>query len=465
MTQEIVPQPQWPYPPSLFTARLEPGSGVTGLPFCRVVGIIEKEINFELWLPSNWSGRFEGVGNGGLTGAINYPAMGTALALGNAVASTDTGHKTETGFFQSDWIIGHPQRVVDFGHRAHHLMALTAKKIVAAYYGRAAHHAYYLGCSSGGWQGLSEAQKYPSDYDGIIAGAPAINFVKLQSRIVILKQLALRNPAGNLLPAKAALLQSAAIKRCDAADGVVDGIISDLNACRFDPGELLCTEGDNADCLTAAQVKRARLLYGPMRSAGGLPLYPGPAYGTYPFARLPGQTPELTGLPAVTLMLRSPPAWNVATFDADRDIPPMERELEDSMDAMNAKLRPFAARGGKLILYHGLADDLLSPYNTIDYFERVRTVLGASATAAFARLYLVPGMGHCGGGPGPNRFDALTALVAWVEHDTAPKELIASHLREGAAERTRPLCPYPQVATYTGSGDSDQAKNFVCRGR
>jgi feruloyl esterase len=162
-------------------------------------------------------------------------------------------------------------------------------------------------------------------------------------------------------------------------------------------------------------------------------------------------------------MLRSRPAWTVATFDADRDIPPMERELEDSLDAMNAKLQPFAARGGKLILYHGLADDLLSPYNTIDYFERVRRAVGAQATDAFARLYLVPGMGHCGGGPGPDRFDALTAVEAWVEHAAAPKELIASHLREGVADRTRPLCPYPQVASYTGSGDSDQAKNFVCR--
>ena len=253
--------PPWPLPEGVFT-RLSPGPRMTvAVPFCRVRLVIEKEIRVEVWLPQDWNQRFEGVGTAGLTGALNYPAMAAALKARFATASTDTGHVTDRDVFQSDWIEGHAQRVIDFGHRAHHLMALRAKDVVKAYYGRGSSHNYFSGCSSGGWQGLTEAQRYPMDYDGILAGAPAINYLGATTRGMLLAQAAAAHPEGNLDAAASKLLVDAAVARCDADDGLKDGLISAPLRCRFDPAQLQCKEGQTRECLTPAQVERAKLTY------------------------------------------------------------------------------------------------------------------------------------------------------------------------------------------------------------
>jgi Tannase and feruloyl esterase len=470
VAEDVTPNPTWAFPPSLFTAMAErSGKGLVGTqkPFCRVVGIIEKEINFEVWMPRDWNGKFQGVGNGGLTGALNYPAMGEALARSYATASTDTGHRTEDGFFEDEWLEGHPERLVNFAYRAHHLLAQTAKRISGAYYGKPPKHAFFNGCSSGGWEGLSEAQRYPGDYDGIVAGAPAINLVQVQSRGIFIAQMTLKNPQGAISHDMALKLAAAAVTKCDAKDGVKDGVIDDPRHCDFDPAELQCKTAGSKDCLTPEQVKTAQVLYGPMKSAGGMTLYPGAAYGASPLAELPLASKQAKpGDAAITLMLPQKPAWDVNTFNPDRDIPVLEKELGATLDANNPDLHPFEARGGKLIMYHGWADPLLSPYNTLDYYNQViQTMGGQQSTDRFVRLFMVPGMEHCRGGPGPDSFDAVASLDEWVEHGVPPERIVAS--RKGndgkTVERTRPLCRYPQVARYKGTGSTDEAASFDCR--
>src|SRR3569833_285020 len=238
LVEEVAPNPIWIYPPSLFTTRaVRLSNGPVGAqkPFCRGVGIIEKEINFEVWLPRDWNGKFMGVGNGGLTGAINYPAMGEALARGYATASTDTGHRTQQGFFEDEWLEGHHERLVNFAYRAHHLLAVTGKQVVKAYYRKAAARAYFSGCSSGGWVGLSEAQRYPQDYDGIVAGAPAINLVQVQARSIYIAQMNLKNPQGALTHDLAQRLAAAAVEKSDAKDGSKDGVIDGRRECGGGP--------------------------------------------------------------------------------------------------------------------------------------------------------------------------------------------------------------------------------------
>jgi feruloyl esterase len=470
VVEEVTPNPIWVYPPSLFTAMAERQAGGpvgTQKTFCRAVGIIEKEINFEVWLPKEWNGKFQGVGNGGLTGAINYPSMGAALDQGYATASTDTGHRTEQGFFEDEWLEGHPERLTNFAYRAHHLLAVTGKKIAAAFYGKPAEHAYYSGCSSGGWEGLSEAERYPEDYDGIVAGAPAINFVQVQARGVLVAQMMAKNPEGALTHELGQKLAEAAVAKCDALDGVKDGVIDDPRKCTFDPAELQCKSDTSKDCLSEAQVRTARALYGPMKSAGGMKLYPGAAWGASPLAELPPSASGKAdpGHAAITLMMPQKPSWTTNTFNPDRDIPVLQKQLGATLNATNPDLHRFQARGGKLIMYHGWADPLLSPYNTLDYYSSVvKTMGGQQSTDAFLRLFMVPGMEHCRGGPGPDTFDAVASLDDWVEHGTPPERIIAAHQGDGKkVDRTRPLCRYPQVAKHKGSGSTDEAANFNCQ--
>lgn len=447
---------RWAYPRSPFNLFAGPNPS-TDRRFCRVVGVIEREIGFEVWLPPEWNGRFLGVGNGGYTGAINYPSLNLGLTRGFATASTDTGHQTPTGFFDDSWVAGHPDRVENFGHRAHHLLADRAKRIVRAYYGRPAEFAYYDGCSSGGWQGLTEAQRYPGDYDGIVAGAPANNFIRLQTRGFWLGAVARANPAGDFGQAEFTLLNTAVLAQCDPADGVRDGIMSDPEGCGFDPASLLCRPGQTDQCLSQAQVERARLVYGPRNTPGGLALYPGNAWGVAPFVVLPGVAIN------EPMLMRMIPAserrWTPETFDPDRDIPQLEARYGASLGAWNPNLRPFAARGGKLLVYHGWTDALLSPWNSIAYWEAVNRRMGARNVPSFFRLFMAPGVDHCRGGAGPDRFDALTAVMAWRERGQAPDRLIAA---TAGGNRTRPLCPHPQVARYSGTGSTDEAANFQC---
>lgn len=451
--------PGWAPPKSLFT-QPDPTAKTS---FCRVVLTIEKEIQAEVWLPDVWNGRFQGVGNGGLTGALNYPAMAEAVRAGFATASTDTGHITTKGFFDIDWVAGHPERVENFGHRAHHLMAVTAKAVIAAYYGKPPTKNYYNGCSSGGWQGLTEAQRYPGDYDGIVAGAPAINFVRLQSNGFVQAWRSRKNPEGAISPPKLLNLAKAMVAQCDGIDGVKDGIITDPRQCKFDYAKIQCKDHNGPDCLTKAQIERAKTLYGPQKTRKGLKLYPGQAAGIvslFAIAQEPGRDPINDTM--MIAALKQKPKWTTATFDPDRDIPPMDKELGSTLNSANPDLSAFAARGGKLLLYHGWADNLLSPYNTLDYFGQVMRKTPDAANAV--RLFMIPSMGHCGGGDGPNAFDSTAAIVNWVEKDEAPERLRAYHAnQDGSIGMTRPICAEPKVAVYKGSGSASEAKNFECK--
>jgi len=449
---------RWALPRSPFNIFLGPNP-TTDARFCRVVGVIEREIGFEIWLPPQWNQRYLGVGNGGYTGAINYPSLIGGVTRGFATASTDTGHITPDSFFDSRWIPGHPDRVENFGRRAQHLLALNAKRIVRAYYGRQPSFSYFEGCSTGGWQGLTEAQQYPSDYDGIVAGAPANNFVRLQTRGFWLDMLHRQSPAGDLGPAQVALINGAALAQCDAADGVRDGIMSDPLHCGFDPAVLLCRPGQASDCLTQAQVDRAHLVYGPARSAGGAMLYPGNAYGIAPFITLPPGAAQ--GELPVLLVSQSWRRWTPETFDPDRDLPGLEARLGATLSAWNPNLGAFRAHGGKLIVYHGWSDPLLSPYNSLAYRDAVAARMRTNLDA-FYRLFMIPGVEHCRGGPGTDQFDLLGPVIAWREHGTAPDSVVAAGRLPAGGRRTRLLCPHPQVARYSGAGNSDDAASYRC---
>lgn len=466
--EEIHPDPTWDFPPSIFDA-LGPtdptGTLSVKQPFCRVVATIDKEIKFELWLPDSWNGKYQQVGNGAYTGAINYPTMGGALAKGYATASTNLGHVSKNAFV-TDWMIGHKQRVINFGYRAHHVVSQIAKKMVAAYYGKSPSYSYFVGCSSGGWQALTEIQKYPDDFNGVVAGAPAHNFVRLNLRGTVTAQMSLKHPKGNLTRELTKLVADAARKQCDPEDGVADGLISHPLQCDFKPEELQCKPGEQSGtCLTPAQVKRVDALYGPIESKGGLALYPGPTIA----AALAPSRPAKADAPALAGPLRNAlhefgydKKLTLASFDPDRDIPPMEKLMNPVMSAVNPDLSKFKAHGGKVVAWQGWADPAISPYNTIHYYHSVQHKMGVDMDD-FYRIFFVPGMGHCGMSPrGVNQFDVVDALSNWVEKGDAPSRIEASQVHDGKVTRTRPLCKYPQVPRYAGSGSTDEAKNFRC---
>jgi feruloyl esterase len=466
--QTVRPDPTWGFPPSVFN-RLAPTDPTGTLnvkePFCRVVAVIEGEIRFELWLPDRWNGKYQQVGNGAYTGAINYPTMGGALAKGYATASTDLGHVSENSF-ETDWMVGHKQRIINFGYRAHHLVSEIAKQMVDAYYGNQPSYSYFVGCSSGGWQALTEIQKYPDDFNGAVAGAPAHNFVRMSLRGTVTAQMSLARPEGNLTRSQTQLVADAALERCDAEDGVADGLISAPLQCDFDPKELQCKAGESSDtCLTPAQVDRVKALYGPMTSKGGLTLYPGPTIS----AALRPSAPAKADAPAVTGPLANALKEfgyendsTVASFDADRDIPPMEKLMNPVMSAVDPDLSEFKARGGKVVAWQGWGDPAISPYNSLHYYDSVEHNIGGNMDD-FYRIFFVPGMGHCGAGAtGPDKFDVVAALEKWVEKGDAPSRIEAAQYEDGKVTRTRPLCKYPDVPKYKGAGSPDEARNFSC---
>ena len=465
---DVRPGPGWGYPPSSFNdnAATDPtGAPDVQVPFCRVVATIETEIKFELWLPVNWNGRYQQVGNGGYTGAINYPTMGGALAKGFATASSDLGHVSKNSF-DATWMVGHKQRVIDFGYRAHHLVSVISKEIIKAYYGHEVDHSYFVGCSSGGWQGLTEIQKFPEDFDGVVAGAPAHNFVRLNVRDAIAAQMSLRNPEGNLTSVQTKLVGAAALKKCDAKDGAVDGLISDPAHCDFDPKELQCKAGEKSDsCLTPAQVTRVRALYGPITSKGGMQLYPGATYA----ATLDLWAPLKAGDPAFNRPLANAlrefgytDIPTVATFNPDKDLPPVDKVIGPVMSSMDPDISKFKARGGKVIVWHGWSDQRISPFNTLLYYRSVEKELGGNLDD-FYRMFFLPGVGHCGAGStGPSAFDPVTPLVQWVESGIVPTRIEATQYKGGKVMRSRPLCVYPEYAKYNGSGDVNDGENFSC---
>lgn len=439
------------------------GPATTVPAHCRIAAVLEpstdSHIEMELWMPEEWNGKFLAVGNGGWAGNIETGAMATGLARGYATASNDTGHKGGSGSFAA----GHPEKLIDFGYRSMHEMAVQSKAILQAFYSRAPQLSYYQGCSTGGRQGLMEAQRFPADFDAIIAGAPVNNVVHLNVQSVARQMDMLREPARILPREKVTLLANAVMTKCDTNDGVKDGIISDPQACKFDPEVLKCKAGDAADCLTAAQVETAKRAWMPIKTKSGEFVYPGSAPGFESQYRMPEP-----GMPLNPLFTDAPrflghqdANWDVMTFDLDTDLA-LALKNAAFIESTDPDLAKFKARGGKLLLYHGWADPGPSPQNTIDYLSAVATKLGGGQDD-WMRLFLMPGMGHCGGGVGPDRADFLTAMEEWREKGAAPAHIEAARTaNQVRTAMTRPLCPYPQVAKYSGTGSTDDAKNFVC---
>ncbi|MGP0076720.1 MAG: tannase/feruloyl esterase family alpha/beta hydrolase [Bryobacteraceae bacterium] len=437
--------------------------------FCRVAATLrpskDSDIKIEVWLPAaGWNGKFQGVGNGGWTGSISYDALMAALQNGYASASTDTGHAG--GVMDGSFALGHPEKVIDFGYRAVHQMTLKAKAIVKAYYTKSARYSYWNGCSSGGKQGLKEAQRYPKDYDGIIAGAPANYWTHLMASVVWLGAATHKDPASFIPPAKYRVIHQAAIAACDAADGLKDGLIADPRRCHFDPKTLQCSGADAPTCLTAPQVEAAKKIYGPATNPRtGEAIFPGLEPGSelgWTFMA-GGKEPTEIGVAEFRNIVYHDPNWDWRTFDFDQGIALTEKVDDNIITANDPNLKPFFAHGGKLLLYHGWADPLIAPENSINYYSSVLDKMGgASKAGASIRLFMVPGMDHCGGGEGPNIFDSVTAMEQWVEKGNPPVQIVASHNSSGKVDRTRQLCAYPRVARYKGSGSIDEAENFVC---
>ena len=438
--------------------------------FCRVVAVAtptsDSEINLEVWIPPApaWNGKLLGTGNGGFGGAIGYPAMAHALSLGYATVGTDAGHTGD----QMEFGRGHREKIVDWAYRSVHVMTEVAKLVIRDHTGTLPTWSYFDGCSTGGQQALSEAQRYPDDYDGIVAGDPGNNRLNLIYGF-LWSWMATHAKDGQpiLTPASLSLLATGSIAACDATDGVTDGIIGDPLHCHFDPGTLLCSGQADDACLTPAQVAAAKKVYaGAHNPRTGDPIYPGwvpgseLGWGTY-ITR--PREPVRIGL--FRDFIFGDQNWDWRTFDWDRDVRYVDRALP-YLSAMSTDLSGFKSAGGKLVMYTGLADPVVPPGDPTTYYDRVVQAMGGlAATQAFFRFFPVPGMGHCGGGVGPSTFDALGALEAWVEHGAPPSTIPASRRSGGAVTLTRPLCPYPAVARYTGRGSTNDAENFACVAR
>ena len=452
------------------------GAGVPGGPpvnfaalpaFCRVAGTIQptadSDIRFEVWMPlSGWNGKFVGGGNGVWAGSIAYADMVTPLAHGYAAAASDVGHQGSP--MDGTFFVGHPEKLTDFGHRAVHETAVAAKATISAFYGNAPSRSLYVSCSTGGRIGLMEAYRYPDDYDGISAMAPANPMVPLMVSSLWTGAATMKDSASSIPPAKFALVQKAALEACDANDGVKDGIITNPPACHFDPGVLECKSGDAADCLTGPQVTALRAIYsGPKNPRTGKQIFPGFSVGSE--TQVPVLTMGKEPFPVATSFFRgavfNSPSWDFRSFDYDHDVDRAIAYGSDAIDVPPTGLTRFFAGNRKLLLSHGWADGLIPPQSTVNFYQALTKDIGQRRAGQDVRLFMVPGMGHCGGGSGPSSIDMLGTIDQWVQTGKAPEQLIASNPPARPA-RTRPLCPYPKVAKYSGHGDTDEAQNFRC---
>ncbi len=421
----------------------------------------ESGVTSEVWLPdaAGWNGKLLGTGNGGYSSALSSRQMAEALQRGFAVGGSDTGHNGDGLAFGT----GHPEKIRDWAYRSTHVLAENAKTVIAAFYGKGPAHAYFAGCSTGGQQALSEAQRYPQDFDGIVAGDPGNDRILLNADFMA--SWLVTHPANNPpFPAsKLALLSKAVLAACDKEDGLADGIIGDPRKCSFDPRSLLCkADADTASCLTDSEVSMVQVLYdGPVRKADGKRMFPG-----WPHGSEAGWASYLIS-PAKPVRLEFWSEWvfadvgfDVRTFKAPVAVAKARAEFP-YVDAVDPDLRPFLRRGGKLLLYHGWADAVVPPEDTIDYYERVKQLL-KSETEASVRLFMVPGMGHCAGGPGATTFDAVGALDQWVSGSMVPDSIPAAHMSDGRPLFERPLCAYPKSAQWDGKGDPANASSFRC---
>ena len=448
------------------TPAIDGSSGATlnGLSrLCRVTATLkpsaDSDIHIEVWLPNVWNGKYEAVGNGAWSGSIGYAAMADAVRRGYATSGTDTGHVGNTAQFA----LGHPEKFIDFAYRSEHEMTVAAKATIAAFYGAAPTHSYWNGCSAGGRQALKEAEMFPSDYDGIIAGAPGLDWSGRSAQAVRVAH-ALQDPAARFAESDRRLLHDAVLQACDAADGLKDGFIADPTKCAFDPAVLECHGDKSLACFTSAQVAAARLIYAPAVSKSGRKLA-GLMRGSELGWTDSGwsASARATGRDHYRFVVFNDPSWDESRFNEQTDLEAIDAPASAVANAMDPNLKAFFDRGGKLLQYHGWSDPQISPLNSVDYYANVAATVGQHAVADSYRLFMVPGMAHCAGGEGPNEFDKVTALEQWVEHGHAPTDLVAAHQAGGRVDRTRPLCAYPQIAMYTGGGSVDEAQNFECR--
>jgi hypothetical protein len=470
------------------------GGAIDKLPaFCRVAGVIKPSsdsyIRFEVWLPtSGWNGKFLGVGNGGFAGAIGFGSMGANLKRGYATAGTDTGHEADGE--DASWAYRHPQKVIDFGYRALHLTTVNAKSLIHAFYDQALQHSYFDSCSDGGREALMEAQRFPTDFDGILAGAPANFWTHMLAAGVDMSHTFYTNPAGYISSVKFPAIGAAVLAACDAQDGVKDGIINDPSRCHFDPSTLLCKDIETRACLTAPQVASLKKLYAGGQNSHGAPIFPGYAPGAedgrggwvpWLIGNGPGGSSSSVYMENYfRYMVFEDPTWNPLTAKIDMVLQTADEKTARALNATETDLHGFQSRGGKLIVYHGWNDPAISPTNTINYYNGVLHAMGTQTAEGFVRLYMVPGMQHCIGGPGPSSFGQLgtttakgsehgmyDALEQWVEKGVAPGAVVATKYVEDnpgkGAKMTRPLCAYPQIAAYKGTGDTNDSANFECK--
>lgn len=458
----IVPAPSWtPQTTSFYRG------GPVHVPLCRVQGMIEGNIGFELWLPTQWNGRLLGAGVGGDAGVYNYSDMSLRVGEGFATVTTDGGHKAT----QARWMSDRKARV-DYEHRAVHLTAVAAKALAARFYGRSVERSYFTGCSGGGRQALKEMQNYPGDYDGVIAGAPG-PYMPLQSVRMMWFSLQQKwNPLGALSDADWSLYERKTTAACDLSDGVADGVIGNPLACRFRTATLLCTPGQTEGCLTAPKLAMLDRVIAPMRDEQGRAMDAGLVPGV---RTRPGPpSPLLRAMWADGVY--DDAAWDENGFRRTADLHAANRAMPE-LRADKVAIAPFVRRGGKAILWQGWADPSTNAGPTIDYYAALgRANGGIDRLSRSVRLFMAPGVYHCGRGPGadqvggsghrtwprdPSR-DMLWALIDWVEQGRAPDRLVASRITDGKTEFTRPICPYPQAAQYDGTGPTDQASSYRC---
>jgi feruloyl esterase len=465
------------------------GPTFTNLPaFCRVAVVAtpspDSHIGLEVWMPvAGWNQRYQQSGNGGFAGAIPYGSLAGALSLGYAASGTDDGHTGGTATFAP----GHHEQVIDFGFRALKETTDKSKAVIAAFYGRGPARSYFVGCSDGGREALMEAQRFPEDFDGISAGAPANNWTHLFTGFIWNEQALFANPASTIPAAKLPAIQRAALFQCDLLDGIADGLLNDPRLCKFDPAVIACSGAETNDCLTAAQVTAFRKIYaGPRNPRTGKLIFPGYEAGA---EAAPGGWSEwitgplsLAGSPSIkgffgnqffTYIVYEDPAFDFTKLNFDYDVSFSDHTTAGTINSTDADLSRFKAHGGKLIQWHGWDDPAIAPRNSINYFESVVAAQsrgedegGLQTTQSFFRLFLAPGVLHCGGGPGPNVFDTVAPLVEWVEQGKAPERIIATKFTgdnpANGVQMTRPRSGSLMVAEYWGKGSTNAAANFAC---
>ena len=428
---------------------------------CRVTMVlrptVDSNINVELWLPTeNWNGKFLAVGNGGWAGAIQgYGDMQEGLRRGYATAATDTGHSAADGP-AGMFALGHPEKIVDFAYRAVHDMTVKSKRVIDQFYSEALDYAYFKGCSTGGRQAVMAAQRYPGDFDGIIAGALANRHIHMHTVGAYRGMQLSRHPDQAISEDKAKLVNDAVMQQCDTLG---EGFLNNPRECSFDFASLTCgASGDSGNCLTPGELTTVETFYGGVKNSKGELIFSGQALGNpLPAMVSDNETPGAFAFDTIRILGFQDADYDWRNFDLDRDMPLIDATT-GHVDAVDPDLRAFEAHGGKLLLYAGWRDTAITPENTILYYESVLEEMGDQQDD-WMRLFLVPGMQHCGGGPGPNSFDSIAALEQWREQDDAPERMLGTNRQSGL---TRPICAYPQYSKYDGSGDLNDAVNWSC---